>query len=354
MLASLQSALAESAAASSFAVPIAARNVKTMKILITGGAGFIGTLLAHALLRRDQVPGRTPDEIVLADLARPAPDLAGNSRVRPLVGRLIEQCPAFVSEQFDLVFHLAAAVSAECEADFELGLRSNLDTTRALLEALRASGNRPRLVFASSAAVFGNDPGLPLPPVIRDDTLPTPQTSYGIQKFICEQLVADYTRKGFIDGRSARLMTVTVRSGQPNGAASGFLSTIIREPLHRRPAVCPVPPETAVALASAHNTIEGLMAVAEAEVLGGRIAVNLPALTVRVSEMLDALEAVAGRAARERVRFEPHPAIARIVEGWPSVFDNARASRLGLMPDPDMVSIVRRFVNDHAVDLGAP
>ena len=322
-----------------------------MKILITGGAGFVGSLLANALLRRERFMGRTPHEIVLADLARPATDLVSDSRVRPMVGRLIEQCPAIISEKFDVVFHLAAAVSAECEADFDLGLRSNLDTTRALLDALRVAGNRPRLIFASTAAVFGNDPGLPLPPVVRDDTLPTPQTSYGIQKFICEQLVADYTRKGFLDGRSARLMTVTVRPGRPNGAASGFLSTIIREPLHRRVAVCPVPPETAVALASPHNTIQGLLAVAEAESLGGRIAVNLPALTVRVSEMLDALEAVGGKAARERVRFEPDPAIARIVEGWPSVFDNTRALRLGLKADPDMISIIRRFVSDHAIAL---
>ncbi len=322
-----------------------------MKILITGGAGFVGTLLARALLRREQFLGRTPGEIVLADLAQPAADLVRDSRVRPLGGRLIEQCPALVGEKFDVVFHLAAAVSAECEADFELGLRSNLDTSRALLDALKTAGNCPRLIFASSAAVFGNDPGLPLPAVVRDDTLPTPQTSYGIQKFICEQLVADYTRKGFMDGRSARLMTVAVRSGQPNRAASGFLSTIVREPLHRRPAVCPVPAETTVALASPHNTIEGLLAVAEAEALGGRIAVNLPALTVRVSEILDALEAVAGKAARERVRFELDPAIARIVEGWPSVFDNTRASHLGLKPDPDVISIIRRFVSDHAIAL---
>ena len=146
-------------------------------------------------------------------------------------------------------------------------------------------------------------------------------------------------------------MTVTVRSGQPNVTASRFLSTIVREPLNRRPAVCPVPPETAVTLSSPHNTIAGLIAIAEVETLGGRTAVNLPALTARVSEMLDALEAVAGKVARERVRFELYPTIARIVEGWPSVFDNTRALRRGLKPGTDVISIIRRFVNDQAVPL---
>lgn len=319
-----------------------------MKILITGGAGFLGTRLTRALLERTQFLGCSLVEIVLVDMVPPPADLACDSRVHVMVGSLIDQCPIFANQQFDVVFHLAAAVSAECEADFDLGLRSNLDTPRALLSVLRAAGNRPRFIFASSVAVFGSDPGVPLPSVIRDDTLPTPQTSYGIQKFICEQLVADYTRKGFIDGRSARLMTVTVRPGRPNGAASGFLSAILREPLHGHNAVCPVPSETAVAVASPRSTIEGLIALAEAEpeVIGGRTAVNLPALTVKVSEMLDALEAVAGKAARERVCFEPNDAIAHMVSGWPSVFDNKRALRLGLKPDPDITSIVHQFMND--------
>jgi nucleoside-diphosphate-sugar epimerase len=192
-----------------------------------------------------------------------------------------------------------------------------------------------------------------MPPIVRDETLPTPQTSYGIQKFICEQLVADYTRKRFIDGRSVRLMTVIVRPGQPNGAASGFLSTIVREPLHGRDAVCPVPFETAAVVASPSNTIEGLIALAEAEpgVIGGRTAINLPGLTVRVSEILDALEAVAGKAALERVRFQLDPAIAAMIAGWPSAFDNTRALRLSLKPDPDINSIIRQFVNDHAIAL---
>lgn len=320
-----------------------------MKILITGGAGFLGTQLGRALLQHGAVLGHPLSEVVLTDLAQPATDLIGDTRVRPLVGPLMKLCPALAREKFDLVFHLAGAVSAECESNFDLGLRSNLDSSRALLDALRSAGNCPRLVFASSLAVYGSEPGLPLPSVIRDDTLPTPQSSYGIQKLICEQLVADYTRKGFIDGRSGRLMTVVVRSGRPNGAASGFLSSIVREPLQEMEAVCPVPLDMAVALASPANTIHSLIALAEADpgAAGGRTAINFPALTVTVGAILDALETIGGKAARERVRFSPDPTITRIVGSWPSVFETTRALRLGLRPDPDMVSIVTQFLNEH-------
>lgn len=321
-----------------------------MNILITGGAGFLGARLARELLKRGHFDGRPIGALTLADLAVPAADLLADARVRALTGTLLAQAPALAAERFDVVFHLAGAVSAECEADFDLGLRSNLDSIRALLEALRAAGNRPRLVFSSSAAVFGHDPGLPLPAVVRADTLPTPQSSYGIQKFIGEQLVADYTRKGYIDGRSVRLMTVVVRPGRPNGAASGFFSGIIREPLNGEAAVCPVAAETRVALASPGRTIAGILGVAEAshDALGGRVALNLPALTVTVGEMLDALEEAGGPQARSLVRFEPDPAIARLVNGWPAVFDNTRAARLGLEPDPDFLSIVRAHIAECA------
>jgi nucleoside-diphosphate-sugar epimerase len=319
-----------------------------VKVLITGGAGFVGARLARELLQRGSLDGQSIDELVLADLFPPPADLAADKRVRAATGSLIDQRAQFVAEKFDAVFHLAAAVSADCEADFDLGMRSNLDSTRTLLDALRAAGNTPRFIFASSIAVFGSDPCLPLPAVIRHDTLPTPQSSYGIQKFICEQLVADYTRKGFVDGRNVRLMTVVVRPGRPNGAASSFMSGIIREPVHGEVAICPVAPETRVALASPARTIAGLIAVAEAsrEALGGRIAMNLPGITVSVGEMLDSLETVAGSQARALVRFQPDPIIARIVGGWPAVFDNSRALRLGLEPDPDFVSIVRAFVTE--------
>jgi nucleoside-diphosphate-sugar epimerase len=189
-----------------------------------------------------------------------------------------------------------------------------------------------------------------MPRVIHDDTLPVPQTSYGIQKFVCEQLIADYSRRGLLDGRSARLMTVTVRPGRPNAAASGFLSSIIREPLNGQEAVCPVPTNTLVALASPQRTIEGLIVAAEAtaDAWGSRTAVNLPALTLRVGEMLDALEIAAGRATRDRVRFQQDPTISKMMLGWPAAFESARARRLGLSPDPDFLSIVRQYQKEQA------
>ena len=303
-----------------------------VKVLITGGAGFLGTRLARTLLHRGQLSNRPLGELVLADMAPPSPSVTSDPRVRAHTGVLIDQVKTLAEERFDTVFHLAAAVSGECEADLDLGLHSNLDTTRALLDALREAG-RPQVIFSSSIAVYGGDVDIPMPRVIHDDTLPVPQTSYGIQKFMCEQLVADFSRRGLIDGRNVRLMTVSVRPGRPNAAASGFLSGIVREPLNGQEAVCPVPVDTLVALASPQRTMEGLLAAAEAspDVWGGRTAVNLPGLTLRVSEMLDALEAVAGRSVRDLVRIEEDPRISRMVLGWAASFESARARRLGLV-----------------------
>jgi D-erythronate 2-dehydrogenase len=328
-------------------------NPNTMKVLITGGGGFLGSRLARTILERGHLSGRPIAELVLADLVPPPPDVARDERVRASTGALWDQAKTLGQENFDLVFHLAAAVSGECEADLDLGLRSNVDTTRALLDALR-EGGRPRFVFSSSVAVFGGDVDLPMPRVIHDDTLPVPQTSYGVQKFICEQLVADYSRRRLIDGRSVRLMTVTVRPGRPNAAASGFLSSIVREPLKGEPAVCPVATGAAVVVASPQRTIEGLLAAAEAtpDAWGGRTAVNLPGLTVRVSEMLDALEVVAGRAARERVRFEENETIAKMVSGWAYAVESARARRLGLAADPDFISIIRQYQKEQLAQQG--
>lgn len=323
-----------------------------MKLMITGGGGFVGARLARTLLRRGTLAGERIDRLVLTDIAPPPADLLAEGRVEARTGPLLAQADALREEAFDGVFHLASAVSGECEADFDLGLRSNLDSTRALLDAIRAhvnaGGKAPRVVFSSSVAVFGPDPAVPLPKIVADDTLPAPQTSYGTQKLICEHLIADYTRKGYIDGRAARLMTVTVRPGRPNGAASSFFSGIIREPLAGIESICPVSPEVSHPVSSPTRTIDGLIAVYEAsrEAFCGRTALNLPALNVRVSDMLEALEQVAGPAVRARVRFERDERIAGIVANWPSGASAARAARLGLLPHENFADIIRQYIDD--------
>jgi nucleoside-diphosphate-sugar epimerase len=331
-----------------------------MHIVITGGGGFLGARLARALLANGQLAlkGAVPQtlqSITLVDRVAPPADLAADSRIQSLVGdlnQILEDNTASAQSiwaQAAIIFHLAAAVSGECEADFDLGMRSNIDATRALLEACRAAGNRPTVVFASSLAVFGNSNAQPLPAVIDDRTLPTPQNSYGIQKFIGEQLVADYGRKGFITARNVRLMTVSVRPGKPNGAASSFLSGMIREPLSGVRAACPVPPETAVALSSPARTIDGLIRAAQASDAewGARTAVNLPALSTTVGAMAKALEKLGGQAAADLIDWIPDPAIANIVTSWPAVIDAARARGLGLLPDPDFESIVADYIREN-------
>ena len=325
-----------------------------MKILITGGGGFLGDRLARALLARGTLAGHEVTKLVLTDIAPPRVDLLADARVEGRTGALLTQTDALRDEPFDGVFHLASAVSGECEADFDLGLRSNIDSTRALLDAIRANvnagGKAPRLVFSSSVAVFGPDPAVPLPSVVADDTFPAPQTSYGTHKLICEHLVADYTRKGYIDGRAARLMTVTVRPGKPNGAASSFFSGIIREPLAGALSVCPVDAGVSHPVSSPTRTVEGLIAVFEAsrEAFNGRTALNLPALNVRVADMLAALEQVAGKAVRGLVRFERDTRIAGIVANWPSGASAARAGKLGLQPHADFEEIIRQYIDDCA------
>jgi nucleoside-diphosphate-sugar epimerase len=325
-----------------------------MKLLITGGGGFLGARLARTLLARGSLAGAPIERMVLTDIAPPPADLLADARVEARTGPLLDHTDALRTEAFDGVFHLASAVSGECEADFELGLRSNLDSTRALLDALRAhveaGGKVARVVFSSSVAVFGPDPAVPLPARVADDTLPAPQTSYGTQKLICEHLVADYTRKGYIDGRAARLMTVTVRPGKPNGAASSFFSGIIREPLAGVESICPVSPDVSHPVSSPSRTVDGLIAVYEAtrEAFRGRTALNLPGLNVRVSDMLDALEEVAGPKVRALVRFERDERVAGIVANWPTGATAERAARLGLLPHENFADIVRQYIDDCA------
>jgi nucleoside-diphosphate-sugar epimerase len=325
-----------------------------MNILITGGAGFLGERLAATLLQRGVLAGRPIAQLVLTDQAPARADGLRDPRASRRVAPLLAECEALRHEAYDGIFHLASAVSGECEADFDLGLRSNLDSTRALLDALRerraAGSPATRLVFSSSVAVYGPDPAVPLPDVVGDATLPAPQTSYGTHKLICEHLVADYTRKGFIDGRAARLMTVTVRPGQPNGAASSFFSGIIREPLAGLPALLPVDVSVSHPVSSPQRTVDGLIAVYEAsrEAFNGRTALNLPALNVTVQQMLDALEAVAGPRVRALVRPQPDARIAAIVGNWPRAATADRAAALGLLPEPDFAAIIRQYIADQA------
>jgi D-erythronate 2-dehydrogenase len=331
-----------------------------MKIIITGGAGFLGACLARELLRMGSlsVNGQAAQRIAritLADRAAPSVDLAQDPRVEVVTGDLnallAPGASNLLAARADtaLVFHLAAAVSGECEADFDLGMRSNFAATHALLEACRALKTQPMVVAASSLGVFGQTPLLPLPELVTDTTLPTPQSSYGIQKFIGEQLVADYGRKGFIRARSVRPMTVSVRPGRPNGAASSFFSGMIREPLAGVQSVVPVAATTAVALSSPARTIEGIIRCAQASDAdwGPLTAINLPAITTDVAAMAQALKVIGGPAAYALLKWEIDPVIARIVATWPARIASPRANALGLYADASFEDIVQAYMRDN-------
>jgi D-erythronate 2-dehydrogenase len=321
------------------------------RIVVTGGTGFLGTLLARRLLGEPVVLGGAPQapvaELVLVDLVAPPPDVRTDGRVRSVTGQL---GPALDElGEVDAVFHLAGVVSGAAEADFDLGMHTNVDGTRAVLEYGRRHAAPPLVVFSSSLAVFGSDPAIGPVGDVDDDTLPRPQSSYGIQKFIGEQLVADYTRKGFVRGRSVRLMTVSVRPGRPNAAASGFLSGIIREPLAGERARCPVDPDTPVALSSPRRTLEGILRAAAVDdaAWGSRTAMNLPALTTTPREMADALDRVAGAGASDRIDWVDDPVVRAIVGSWPARLRTPRAQRLGLRADTSFDDVVRAYIADN-------
>ena len=317
-----------------------------MKILITGGAGFLGQRLAKRILAAGTVAGpdgqpREVTRIVLADVTKAALE---DPRVTSLVGDVAD--PAFVDAALGgdcaSVFHLAAVVSGQAEADFDLGLRVNLDATRLLLEACRLLPRPPRFVFTSSVAVFGG--ALPTP--VPETWILNPQNSYGTQKAIGELLVNDHSRKGFIDGRAVRLPTISVRPGRPNKAASSFASGIIREPLAGEIATCPVPPQTPIWLSSPRTAIAHLLQAhdAPAGAFGTSRSLNTPGLTVTAGEMVATLERVAGREVADRVRWESDEAVASIVTRWPARLETVRAEAMGMRPEPDFDSIVRAYI----------
>jgi nucleoside-diphosphate-sugar epimerase len=322
-----------------------------MRIVITGGAGFLGNRLARAILARGSLIDargavRPIRELMLLDVA-PAPPI-DDARVKSIAGDLAD--PAVieraVTADTDSVFHLAAVVSGQAEAEFDVGMRVNLDATRALLERCRKLAAPPKFAFTSSLAVFGG----PLPDPVPDNAPVTPQASYGAQKAIGEFLVYDMTRKGYIDGRSLRLPTVTVRPGKPNKAASSFASGILREPLAGVESVCPVAPTTRMWVTSPRAVIANLVIGHEAPASAFTYtrSINVPGLCVAVGDMVSALRRVAGDAVADRVKWQLDPAIDRIVSTWPANFAPVLVPSLGMKGDADIESIIRAHIADSA------
>mgnify|MGYP001580412824 FL=1 len=325
-----------------------------MRVLVTGGTGFIGRRLVKALLQRGHLAdaqGREQEitALCVSDVAEPPEPLPADPRIETAYGDFsVEGAAAdLVTQDTGAVFHLAAIVSGQAEQEFDLGMRINLDGTRRLLEACRALHSPARLVFSSSVAAYGGD----MPEMIEDTTPAMPQTSYGSQKVGSEYLISDYSRKDFVDGRSLRLPTIVVRVGKPNAAASSFASGIIREPLQGEETICPVSAETGVWLLSPRAVVDCFLhaATLPAEAWGMNRTVALPGMSITVGDMLAALREVGGAQVADRVRFEPDPFIERIVYGWPTRFSVHRAAGMGFKADDSFKSIIEAFIQD---DLG--
>ena len=320
-----------------------------MHILVLGAAGMVGRKLVERLVRDGRLGNRDITRMTLQDVVAPQPP-AGNTIPTTVVTSDFADpgsAAPLVAERPDVIFHLAAVVSGEAEADFDKGYRINLDGTRDLIDAIRAVGGgyKPRLAFTSSVAVFG----APFPDKIGDDFFLTPLTSYGTQKAICELLIADYTRKGLLDGIGIRLPTICVRPGKPNKAASGFFSNIIREPLAGQEAVLPVSDEVRHWHASPRSAVGFLIhaGTMDTAAMGARRSLSMPGLSVTVGEQIAALERVAGKAVTARIRREPDPTIIGIVDGWPRNFAPDRALKLGFTTaEKSFDDIIRIHIED--------
>jgi nucleoside-diphosphate-sugar epimerase len=322
-----------------------------MDVLVLGAAGMVGRKLIERLARDGALGGRPITEVTAADVVEPEAATAlrdGPFRVRSVVGDFSApgEADELVAGRPDIIFHLAAIVSAEAEADFDKGYRINLDGTRRLFEAVRSVGEgyTPRLVFTSSIAVFG----APFPEAIDDAFLSAPLTSYGTQKAIGELLLSDYSRRGFFDGIGIRLPTICVRPGKPNKAASGFFSNIIREPLNGEEAVLPVPDDVMHWHASPRAAVGFLVHAATLDTarLGARRNLTMPGVAATVAEQIAALRVVAGDNVTKRIRREADPTIAGIVAGWPRRFDARRARELGFTAEGSFEEIIRTHIHD--------
>lgn len=316
-----------------------------MKVLVIGGAGFLGQKLAAALAQRGALRGAAITGLTLADVSQAhTPTAAFPVHARSVDITESEQVDALMSERPDVIYHLAAVVSGQAEAEFDLGMRVNLLGTMAVIEAARRLGTVPVVVFTSSIAVYGGE----VPDPIEDWTQLNPQTSYGAQKAAAELLVTDYSRKGYIDGRGLRLPTISIRPGKPNKAASSFMSSIFREPLQGEEASCPVAPDYTHWFLSPRRCIENLVIGAEvpAEAWDANRCLALPGRTYSIGEMVEAMRRVAGDEPVGRIRWEPDEEIQKIVLGWKARFEPAKALRLGFVRDEGFEDNVRFFLED--------
>jgi D-erythronate 2-dehydrogenase len=325
-----------------------------MRVLIIGAAGMLGRKLVGALAQAGTLNGRPIASLILADVIIPdAVAFAGE--VESLEVDISEpgKAEALVTRRPDVIFHLAAIVSGEAEANFEKGYRVNLDGTRALFEAIRKAGQThafmPRVVFTSSIVVYGE----PLPERIDDDFVVAPLTSYGAQKAICEILLADYSRREFFDGVGIRLPTISIRPGKPNRAASGFFSSILREPLVGKPAVLPVPDDVRHWFASPRAAVGFMVHAAnlDTRTLGARRAITMPGLCATVGDQIDALRRVAGENAVRLIRREYDPTIANIIAGWPRCFRAERAEQMGFKAEASFDEIIQVHLEDELANL---
>lgn len=322
-----------------------------MEIVVTGAAGFLGQRLIRALLARGELSGpdgrarrigriRAFDVVALTGI--------DDARVEVLTGDIAEprEVEALIGPKTASVFHLAAIVSGQAEQEFDLGMRINFDATRLLFERIRALETRARFVMTSSVAVFGGA----LPDIVEDTHVWSPRSSYGTQKALADLLLADYSRRGYLDGRSLRMPTIVVRPGKPNRAASSFASGIIREPVNGESAVCPVAADTRLWVMSPVRAVENLVhghELPDERLADGR-AINMPGLSVTVGEMLASLRRVAGDSVADRVRFERDPVIEKIVYSWPGNFSADYARSLGFHQDANFDDVVRAFIEHDA------
>ena len=317
-----------------------------MRILITGAAGMIGRKLTARLLKDGKVAGRAITALDLHDIVPPETPAAPASRSRriPAISPSQAQRQALIKAKPDIVFHLAGIVSGEAESNFDLGYRVNFDGTRALFDAVRLAGHKPRVVYTSSIAVFG----APFPDVIHDDFQQTPLTSYGTQKLVGELILADYTRRGFFDGVGIRLPTICVRPGKPNKAASSFFSGIIREPLAGQEAILPVPRAVVHTHASPRSAVNFLIHAAGSDgaAVGPRRNLTMPGVGVTVGEQIEALQRIAGADVVKLIREEPDEAVWKIVQNWPTRFDAKRARALGFAAEESFDEIIRAHIED--------